>query len=346
MAIGSLADGPDRLGGHERRRRRLQRSAACPSRTYPNVVVIAPGYDRAVLEVTVPAGSAVRVDVALNRNWASLSGGARALPGPGSDEYADQGCGPDAAVDQLQTTAWSTVASPGGKSMVVALPQAVDVTDFALDPGEGCGDDANSATRDYRIETSTDGPGGPWTVAAAGAFGTLERHALSTVAAPVPGVRAVRLTLLSNQRGGGFLDFSELVVHGAPDARRAAPPTPTADAHAGAGAGSAPRRARRASRCRPRASATVRFKVRCAVACRVTAKLTVDRPTARRLGLGRKLTVVSLNRRAKAGTTTLTLRLPSKARKLRVLPRAAEGDRDLRGRQGRSRARGSSPSER
>ena len=49
----------------------------------------------------------------------------------------------------------------------------------------------------------------------------------------------------------------------------------------------------------------------------MTARLTVDRPTARRLGLGRKLTVVSLNRRLKAGTTTLTLRLPSKARRLR-----------------------------
>jgi hypothetical protein len=62
----------------------------------------------------------------------------------------------------------------------------------------------------------------------------------------------------------------------------------------------------------------VRFKVRCAVACRVTARLTVDRPTARRLKLGRKkLTVVSLNRRVKAGTTTLTMRLPSKSRRLR-----------------------------
>jgi hypothetical protein len=48
----------------------------------------------------------------------------------------------------------------------------------------------------------------------------------------------------------------------------------------------------------------------------VRAKLTVDRRTARKLGLGRKLTAGSLTRRnVKQGRTTLTLRLSSKARK-------------------------------
>ena len=114
-----------------------------PSRTYPERRRHrAQATTARCVEVTVPTGSAVRADVALKRNWASLSGGARALAGPGSDDFADQGCGPEAALDQLPTTAWSTVASPGGKSMVVALPQPVDVTDLALDPGEGCGDGA------------------------------------------------------------------------------------------------------------------------------------------------------------------------------------------------------------
>ena len=134
-------------------------------------------------------------------------------------------------------------------------------------------------------------------------------------------MRAVRLTLLSNQRGGGFFDFSELVVHGSPARRRCPDPDadPDADAAAAARPTPAPPAAPRAPSFTLPASGkrTVRFKVRCAVACRVSARLTVDRPTARRLGLGRKLTVVSLSRRAKAGTTTYTLRLPSKARKLR-----------------------------
>ena len=313
-AIGGLADGPDRLAGTSGADGSYT-VGGVPSRTYPSVVVSAPGYDRAIREVTVPTGSAVRVDVALHRNWASLSGGARTLPGPGSDEYADQGCGPDAAVDQLQTTAWSTRATAGGKSMVVTLPQTVDVTEFALDPSEGCGDDADSATRDYRIETSASGPDGPWAVAAAGAFDPLQRHTLTAVPATVAGVQAVRLTLLSNQLGGGFLDFSELVVHGsATAAPLAATPTPTPTP---GGAGASPAPALRAPSFTLPASGkrTVRFKVRCFAACRVTAKLTVDRPTARKLGLGRKLTAASLTRSAKAGTTTLTLKLSSKAAK-------------------------------
>ena len=218
-------------------------------------------------------------------------------------------------MDQLQATAWSTVGSPAGKSMVVALPQAVDVTGFALDPGEGCGDDADSATRDYRIETSTAGANGPWAVASTGAFGPLQRQALNPVAVTAAGVRAVRLTLLSNQGGGAFFDFSELVVHGAPAAAPPVPPAPPGPPPAPPGPPATPRVP--SFTLPASAKRRVRLKVRCAVACRVTARLTVDRPTARRLGLGRKLTVVSLNRRLKAGTTTLTMRLPSKSRRLR-----------------------------
>ena len=334
-AIGSLANGPDQIVGTSGADG-VYSLGGVPSRTYPNVVVTAPGYDRAVLEVTVPTGSAVRVDVALKRNWASRSGGARALAEQGSDEFADQGCGPEAAIDELQSTAWSTVASASGKSMVVALPQPVDVTDLALDPGEGCGDDANAATRAFRVETSTQGTNGPWTPAVAGTFGYSERHALSPFAAAAPGVRAVRLTLLSNQRGDiGFFDFSELIVHGSPTAP---PPTaPPAPSPASPGPSPAPPAAPRAPSFTLPASGTrtVRFKVRCAVACRCPARLTVDRRTARRLGLGRRLTVVSLSRRAKAGTTTLYAAAAEQGAQAALLPRAAEGDRDLRGGQGR-----------
>ena len=223
-AIGSLADGPGPARRDERRRRRRTASRASRARTYSNLVVSAPGYDRGGARGHGPRRRGARRRPAASQLGGALGRGA-GDPGPGSDEYADQGCGPDAAVDQLQATAWSTVGSPAGKSMVVALPQAVDVTGFALDPGEGCGDDADSATRDYRIETSTAGANGPWAVASTGAFGPLQRQALDPVAVAAAGVRAVRLTLLSNQGGGAFFDFSELVVHGAP---AAAPPVPPA----------------------------------------------------------------------------------------------------------------------
>ena len=140
-------------------------------------------------------------------------------------------------------------------------------------------------------------------MAVAGAFGCSERHALKRSRRTVAGVRAVRLTLLSNQGGGGFFDFSELVVHGAP-ARARRPRRPAPGPPPAPPAGRRPRWRAPSFTLPASAKRTVRFKVRCAVACRVTARLTVDRPTARRLGLGRKLTVVSLSRRAKAGTTT------------------------------------------
>jgi hypothetical protein len=54
-----------------------------------------------------------------------------------------------------------------------------------------------------------------------------------------------------------------------------------------------------------------KFKVTCAADCRVT----VDRPTAKRLGLGRVLTAGSLTATVKAGRKTLTLKLKSKARR-------------------------------
>ncbi len=171
--------------------------------------------------------------------------------------------------------------------MVLTLPKAVDVSDFAVDPGEACGDDKRSATRDYRIETSTGSAAGPWVEAASGAFADAARHVLNSVlpARVAAGVRHVRVTLLSAQGAGGFFDLSEFAVHGTPTApvqtptpTPVAPPTPAAQpTPPAAPAFSLPARGK----------TTVKFSVTCALDCAVTAKLTVDRPTAKRLGLGK-----------------------------------------------------------
>jgi len=61
---------------------------------------------------------------------------------------------------------------------------------------------------------------------------------------------------------------------------------------------------------------TVKFKVVCGQPCDVTAELTVDRPTARKLGLGKKLVAGTLSQTGiPAGRTELTLKLKSKAKK-------------------------------
>jgi hypothetical protein len=65
-----------------------------------------------------------------------------------------------------------------------------------------------------------------------------------------------------------------------------------------------------------RGKTTVKFKVICAQPCDVTAELTVDRPTAKKLGLGKKLVAGTLTQTGvPAGRTELTLRLKNKAKK-------------------------------
>jgi hypothetical protein len=74
-----------------------------------------------------------------------------------------------------------------------------------------------------------------------------------------------------------------------------------------------------------RGKTTVKFKVVCAQVCDVTAELTVDRPTAKRLGLGKKLVAGTLTQTGvPAGRTELMLRLKSKAKKaLEKAPKTA-----------------------
>ena len=174
--------------------------------------------------------------------------------------------------------------------MVVSLPDAGRRhASSSPIPAEACGDDArvgDAPTTASRPRTAS--ADGPWAVAAAGALlATTTATALNAdPGGRASGVRHVRVTLLSAQGGGDFFDLSEFGVHGTPVVR-------------GAAAGRRPRR-RRAdadAHARPVGAAdvlvpgdgrtTVKFKVTCAAVCAVTAKLTVDRPTAKQLGLGR-----------------------------------------------------------
>ncbi len=265
--------------------------------------------------MTVQAGATAPVNPTPARNWAAIAGGATFTPGPGSDDYAGQGCGPEAAIDQAQLTGWSTgrERAPGSRwSSRCASPSTSPISRstparrVATTPGPRR---AISASRPRPARSTGPGPS-----AASGAFDSEARHVLSpVVAAPgaAAGVRHVRVSLLSSQGAGDFLDLSEFVVHGAPVPAQVQPPIP--------------RRRRRPARAVPLAppsfslpasgKTTVKFKVTCAADCRVTAKLTVDRPTAKRLRLGRVLTAGSLTASVKAGKKTLTLKLKSKARR-------------------------------
>ncbi len=229
-SVGGLTTGPDALAAVTDAGGAFSLPNV-PQNTYPSFLFQAPGYDPAVAPVAVAGGATTTLDAKLRRDWAALSGGANTdATAASSAEFAGDSCGPNQAVDQRETTGWSTLNNGGsaGKPLILALPQAVEITDVQIDPGPACGDDLTSGTRGYRVDTSTASAAGPWTQATTGAFGSGDQGRMNSVplaGAAVHGVRFVRLTLLSPfQSTSSFIDLSELAIHGTPTGT---PPVPT-----------------------------------------------------------------------------------------------------------------------
>jgi extracellular elastinolytic metalloproteinase len=200
--------------------------------TYPKVLAGGGGYEGVTGPVTVAAGTSTK-DFALRRDWAASSGGAAVTAFDGPDFSPD--CGPGQAIDLTRATGWestpdlgddgqATAATP--KSITIALPKPVQVSQLAIDPSANCGDGGSASTGDYRVETSTDGS--TWVPAAAGTFTPADRGRLNLVT-PAAGsgadVRFVRFTMVRPQvfqvgacpgpfSGCDFMDLTELEVYG------------------------------------------------------------------------------------------------------------------------------------
>jgi extracellular elastinolytic metalloproteinase len=237
-----------------------------PAGTYPVLTFRGGvGYERrSSRAVTVEAGATRTLDMSLRRNWSALAGGAR-VSETNDDSSGPFGCGVDQAIDGDPGTGWSAfVPTSAGAfgivnphrgvapTMTVELPAAVDVSAFGIDPSNTCGDDVTSATKDLRIEVSSDGT--TFATALEHSFGAEDRGRLNVIdaGAAATGVRFVRVTLLSNQRPAGaggagvnFVDLSELAVYGAsqladPPPGETPPPAPGDTAPAGPPAGETP----------------------------------------------------------------------------------------------------------
>ena len=206
-----------------------------PRGHYAKLEVGAPGYLSARSAVTVGKGSA-HSDFSARRDWAASSGGATISDFNGTD-HTPGGCGPLSAIDLSQLNGWKTAAGADEvtptnvfvpKHLTVKLPQAITVTEFAVDPSANCGDGASASTSGYRIETSADGT--TWTTANQGAFTADDLGRLNslTPSAGTTGVRFVRFTILGNQvpdfatdcpgafTGCVHADLTELEVYGTP----------------------------------------------------------------------------------------------------------------------------------
>jgi extracellular elastinolytic metalloproteinase len=201
--------------------------------TYPKFVLAGNGYEILNQPVTV-AANGTTANFAPRRNWASASGGGavKAFNGP---DFSPQ-CGPGFAIDGVQGSGWgSTTGDNAGtptnvmipKHIDIALPAAVTVTKFSVDPSNTCGDPGSASTGQYRIETSADGV--TWATAQEGTFTAANRGKYTelTPSGNATGVKFVRFTMLSPQvpdfanncpagafGGCRFTDMSELQVFG------------------------------------------------------------------------------------------------------------------------------------
>lgn len=180
-----------------------------PFHTYSKFVVDQIGYEQATVARLVVDGDET-VDRRIRRDWAALEGGATLVKASPPD-YTDFGCGPSGAFDLSLGTGWGSDA-PGPRSVVVKLPQVVDVTSFGFDPGNTCGDGPDAATRTFAIYTKR--AAGPWVLAYSG--GKLKTGRLNKLvpSAGAGNVRFVKLVLLTNRGNSSYMDASELTVRG------------------------------------------------------------------------------------------------------------------------------------
>jgi hypothetical protein len=177
---------------------------------YPYLASVGGGYEPALVKpFTLVAGAQVR-NLQNKRGWALISGGGTVQSFTGPD-FSDFGCGPFGAIDGGLGSGWGSI--PGG-TITLKLPAKVNVTDFGVDPGATCGDDATANTKGFSIATSSDGVS--FTTAVGGNFAQNQGGHINTVV-PTLGktnVRFVRFTINSNYGDPTFADVSEIQVHG------------------------------------------------------------------------------------------------------------------------------------
>jgi extracellular elastinolytic metalloproteinase len=211
-----------------------------PAGTYPKLAFFASaGYDPGVAgNVVIATDETTTRNIRLTRDWSSLSGGAEVRQ-VSDDTGGPFGCGVNQALDQSQGTAWSAFNpdSPdpdnpdaGPPTVVVELPQTIDISGFLIDPSAGCGDGSSASTREFTIETSADGTDFDPSVDGTGSAGfTDDNIGLLNRRNPTgtsgKAIKFVRLRMLSPLRTGNeclpttcsgtdFIDMTEFKVLG------------------------------------------------------------------------------------------------------------------------------------
>jgi hypothetical protein len=175
------------------------------------------GYEKLAFGLSLPATGGATQNVQLHRDWSSAAGGASVTSN--DDTSAAAGCGGAAAIDDDRSTGWSaTVAAHSADDpaqITIALPQAIDVRQFVIDPTAACGHDGGAALGAYTILTSADG--NTYNLAATGTLDQSARGANVSVApsANAGQIKYVRLQATAPQDPASTtVDLRELQVFG------------------------------------------------------------------------------------------------------------------------------------
>jgi hypothetical protein len=191
--------------------------ANVPFHTYPALLFSGGGYE-AVEAVNVSVTQDTKLNVKIDRDWASLEGGAKLGKFTPPDYTPD--CGPDFAFDMNLGTGWgsdavgSTVGSTndGPRKVVIKLPKAVDITTIAVASSGTCSDGPEAGVKKFKVETKT--ANGNWITAF---VGNAKNNGKLNPYTPTRGkadVRFVRFTMLSNHGDPLFMDVLEFSVRG------------------------------------------------------------------------------------------------------------------------------------
>jgi len=211
-----------------------------PTGTYPKLAFFASaGYDPGVAaNVPIATDETTTRNIRLARDWSALSGGAE-VRSVSDDTGGPFGCGVNQAFDQSQGTGWSAYnpssedpgnPEAGPPTVVVELPEAIDISGFLIDPSATCGDGASATTREYTVETSANGTTFQMAVDGRGSAGFTDdnigllnrRNPTGTTG---KAVKFVRLQMISPLRQGDdclptscsgtdFIDMTEFKVLG------------------------------------------------------------------------------------------------------------------------------------
>ncbi|HEX5620422.1 MAG TPA: M36 family metallopeptidase, partial [Solirubrobacteraceae bacterium] len=197
-----------------------------PAGSYGHLIARDHNYAEQIAEDIEIAGE-VRQDIRLRRNWADVHGGAVIA---GTDLPQLNGCGLKQMVDGNRMSGWTTKLVNRDEGYIdIALPQALRVTSFGMDPtprtvsdpespGACMLDDGARATR-IRIEVASS-QGGPWKEAVNEAIDKAHLRRLSELrpAAAIDDVRYVRVHLyhpINQQADPRLMSFAELQVYSA-----------------------------------------------------------------------------------------------------------------------------------